>query len=63
MGVDGGDELRPKIPPEITGFEEPSPAAESAAKDVRIPLLFQKKVACSPFLGPVIMGVTCSFIQ
>ena len=20
-------------------------------------------VACSPFLGPVIMGVTCSFIQ
>ena len=22
-----------------------------------------KNVACSPFLGPVIMGVTCSFIQ
>ena len=23
----------------------------------------QPPLACSPFLGPVIMGVTCSFIQ
>ena len=29
----------------------------------RKPRPWQKMMACSPFLGPVIMGVTCSFIQ
>ena len=27
------------------------------------PLSAENKVACSPFLGPVIMGITCSLIQ
>ena len=68
--------LRPGVPPPATATGEPADCwptlihieiesrdsvALAPAPDVL--LLRTAPLACSPFLGPVIMGVTCSLIQ